>query len=271
LLPLLRNVLFLTIAVMVVLVILSEIGINIGPLLAGAGIAGLAIGFGSQKLVQDVITGAFILFEDSVAVGDVVQVAGIGGLVEAISLRSIRLRDLSGNVHTIPFSSVATVTNMTKVYSYYLFDVGVAYRENVDEVIGVLRNIGAEMQEDAAFRTKILEPLEVLGVDSFADSAVIIKARIKTRPIEQWSVGREFNRRMKIKFDELGIEIPFPHRTIYMGELKDGTSPPLNLRTVDGSRPPASPVEPAPASTTAPGQVPSRAPSESGQAEQGDS
>ena len=267
LLPLLRNALFLTIAVMVVLVILSEIGINIGPLLAGAGIAGLAIGFGSQKLVQDVITGAFILFEDSVAVGDVVKVSGISGLVEAISLRSIRLRDLSGNVHTVPFSAVDTVTNMTKLYSYYVFDVGIAYRENVDDVIEVLRAIGAEMQQDPNFGNKILEPLEVLGLDSFADSAVIVKARLKTRPIEQWTVGREFNRRMKRRFDELGIEIPFPHRTIYMGELKDGTSPPLNVRTAEEGRPPASPVQ----TSSSAGTMPSRTPTESGQVEPGES
>jgi len=235
LLPLLRNALFIVLTVMVVLIVLSEVGINIAPLLAGAGVVGLAIGFSSQKLVQDVIIGAFILFEDAIAVGDVVNVAGIGGLVEAISIRSIRLRDLSGNVHTIPFSSVDTVTNMTKEYSYYLLDIGVAYREDTDEVAEVAKAIVEELREDPEFGPEILEPLEVLGVDQFGDSAVILKARIKTLPIKQWMVGREFNRRMKKRFDELGIEIPFPHRTLYFGELKDGSSPAGRIRIDPGT------------------------------------
>ncbi len=226
LLPLMRKGLLMVLSIIVALIVLSEIGVHIGPLLAGAGIIGLAVGFGAQKLVQDIITGVFILLEDSVAVGDVVQVAGTGGLVEDLSIRSIRLRDLSGNVHTIPFSSVDTVTNMTKLYSYYLIDIGVAYREDTDQVAAVCKRIVDEMRSDPEFGAEILEPLEVLGVDQFADSAVIIKARIKTRPIKQWAVGREFNRRMKKRFDELGIEIPFPHRTVYFGAAKDGSAPP---------------------------------------------
>ena len=229
LLPLMRKALLMVLSIIVVLIVLSEIGVHIGPLLAGAGILGLAVGFGAQKLVQDIITGVFILMEDAVAVGDVVKVAGIGGLVEDISIRSIRLRDLSGNVHTIPFSSVDTVTNMTKLYSYYLIDIAVAYREDTDQVADVCRAIVDGLRADPEFGPDILEPLEVLGVDQFADSAVIIKARIKTRPIKQWTVGREFNRRMKKRFDELGIEIPFPHRTIYFGTGKDGNAPPLHM------------------------------------------
>jgi small conductance mechanosensitive channel len=229
LLPLLRNVVFVVLSVMVVLIVLSELGVNIAPLLAGAGVVGLAVGFGAQKLVQDVITGAFILFEDAIAVGDVVKVSGQAGLVEALSIRSIRLRDLSGSVHTIPFSSVDTVTNMTKEFSYYVFEVGVAYREDTDQVTGVLNEIGAGMQADADYGPFIIEPLEVLGVDKFADSAVVIKARFKTAPIKQWFVGREFNRRMKKRFDELGIEIPFPHTTVYFGEDRDGTAPPARI------------------------------------------
>jgi small conductance mechanosensitive channel len=229
LLPLMRKALLMVLSIIVALIVLSELGVHIGPLLAGAGIIGLAVGFGAQKLVQDIITGVFILLEDAVAVGDVVQVAGIGGLVEDMSIRSIRLRDLSGNVHTIPFSSVDTVTNMTKGYSYYLIDIGVAYREDTDQVAAVCRTIVEDMRSEPEFGQEILEPLDVLGVDQFADSAVIIKARIKTRPIKQWSVGREFNRRMKKRFDELGIEIPFPHRTLYFGAAKDGSAPPLRL------------------------------------------
>ena len=229
LLPLIRKVLMIVLTVMVVMIVLSEFGVNIGPLLTGAGIIGLAVGFGAQKLVQDIITGVFILLEDAVAIGDVVKVAGIGGLVEDLSIRSIRLRDLSGNVHTIPFSSVDTVTNMTKLYSYYLLDIGVAYREDTDLVAEVCSKIVEEMRSDPEFCPEILEPLEVLGVDQFADSAVIIKARIKTRPIKQWMVGREFNRRMKKRFDELGIEIPFPHHTLYFGAGKDGSTTPGRL------------------------------------------
>lgn len=230
LLPLLRNAVMIVIVVMVALVILSELGLNIGPLLAGAGVIGLAVGFGSQRLVQDVITGAFILFEDSMAVGDVVKIAGITATVEALSIRSIRMRDVSGNVHTVPFSAVNEVTNMTKDYSYYLFEIGVGYRESVDDVMDVLAQLGTEIQEDPEFGPMILEPLHIQGVDKFADSAVIIRARFKTQPVQQWAVGREFNRRIKNRFDELGIEIPFPHTTIYFGEDKRGNAPALRWK-----------------------------------------
>ena len=197
------------------MMILSEIGIDLKPLLAAAGLSGLAIGFGAQSLVKDVISGFFILLENSVRVGDVVEVAGVAGVVEEVKLRTITLRDLSGNVHVVPNGIVDKVKNMTKVYSYYLFDVGVAYRENVDEVMAVLKEIAEELREDPAFNADILEPLDMLGVDQFANSAVIIKCRIKTNPMQQWRIGREMNRRIKNTFDAKGIEIPFPHRTIY--------------------------------------------------------
>jgi small conductance mechanosensitive channel len=190
---------------------------------------GLAVGFGAQTLVKDVINGLFILLQDLISVGDVAVFGDKGGLVEAVGLRTVTLRDLAGNVHVIPNSSIETVTNMTKGYSRYVFDVGVAYRENVDEVMEVLRELGEEMQNDPTYKEDILEPLEILGVDSFADSAVIIKARITTKPIRQWAVGREFNRRMKKAFDERGIEIPFPHHTIYMGEPKEALAPALQV------------------------------------------
>ncbi len=227
-----RKALLLVLSVIATLMILTELGMNIGPLLAGAGVLGLAIGFGSQKLVQDLVTGVFILFEDQIAVDDVVKVADKAGLVEAVSIRSVRLRDFSGTVHTIPYSAISTVSNLTKEFSCAVFEVGVAYREDVDEVMEVLKQIGAELQEDPEFGPLILEPLEVAGVDAFADSAVIIKARIKTMPLKQWAVGRQFNRRMKKRFDELGIEIPFPHQTIYFGELKGGGPPPAHVQLV---------------------------------------
>ena len=222
--------------VMVTLIVLAELGVNIGPLLAGAGVIGLAVGFGSQKLVQDVINGIFILFEDSVAVGDVVTAAGISGVVERMSIRSLRLRDLTGNVHTIPFSAVETVTNMTKEFSMAVIEAGVAYRENIDEVIVALRQLGTEMKDDPEYASLILEPLEVLGVDALADSAVIIKCRFKTVPLKQWMIRREFNRRMKNRFDELGIEIPYPHQTVYFGVGKDGSAPPAFVQTLTGAQ-----------------------------------
>jgi len=219
------------------IVILDQMGVNTRPILAGAGIVGLAVGFGAQTLVKDVINGLFILLQDLISVGDVAVFGDKGGLVEAVGLRTVTLRDLAGNVHVIPNSSIETVTNMTKGYSRYVFDVGVAYREDVDEVMEVLREIGVEMQNDPEYKKDIREPLEILGVDQFADSAVIIKARITTKPIRQWAVGREFNRRMKKAFDRRGIEIPFPHRTIYMGESKEGRSPAVQVHLQEASAP----------------------------------
>lgn len=233
LLPLLRKALLIVVATIVSFIVLSEIGVNIGPLLAGAGVVGLAIGFGSQTLVKDVITGVFILAEDQFAVGDVVRVNDKAGLVEEITIRTIRLRDVGGNVHMIPFSSVGMVENMTKDFSRYVFDVGIAYREDVDEVIEVLRDLGAEMQEDDHYGALINQPIEIMGLDKFGDSAVIVRARLTTKPIKQWEVGREFNRRMKRRFDELGIEIPFPHQTIYFGEDKSGGAPPASVEIID--------------------------------------
>jgi len=236
LLPLLRTALLVVLVTMFILVTLSELGLNIAPLLAGAGVVGLAIGFGAQTLVKDIITGMFILMEDQLAVGDVVKVGSHAGVVERLSLRTIRLRDLAGNVHVIPFSEVTTLENMTKDFSRYVFEIGVAYREDTDEVVAVLNQIGEELLRDETYRDLIVQPLEVLGVDSFGDNAVIIKARITTQPVKQWQVGREFNRRMKKRFDELGIEIPFPHRTIYFGEDKSGDAPIARIAMVDKGR-----------------------------------
>ena len=143
-----------------------------------------------------------------------------------MNLRLTKLRDLAGNVHYVRNGEITVVTNMTKDYSRYVFDVGIAYRENVDEVIAVLKQIDEEMRQDAVYGADILEPLVVLGLDRFDDSAVVVRVRTKTKPIRQWAVGREFNRRMKERFDELGIEIPFPHVTLYMGQGKDGSAPP---------------------------------------------
>jgi small conductance mechanosensitive channel len=230
----LRNFALTVLAVIVVTVVLQEVGVPVGPLLTAAGIGGLAIGFGAQSLVKDVISGFFFLIEEQVRVGDVVKIAGIGGLVEKITLRTVTLRDLAGNVHIVPHGTVSTVTNMTMDYSRYVFDVGVAYREDPDEVMAILQEIGAGLMADPEFKDDILEPLEMLGVDQFGDNAVIIKCRITTRPIQQWRIGREMNRRIKKTFDERGIEIPFPHRTLYWGAPKQGAAAPLHVRTASG-------------------------------------
>ncbi|WP_207460428.1 mechanosensitive ion channel domain-containing protein [Azospirillum sp. SYSU D00513] len=216
LLPLLRNAFLVLLVTMVVLITLSELGVNIAPLLAGAGVIGLAIGFGSQTLVKDIITGLFILFEDAISVGDVVSVGGHSGVVESLSIRTIRLRDTTGAVHSVPFSSVTTVTNMTKDFSFAVFPIRVAYSENTDRVVAVLTQLGAELQADPLFAPDILAPLEIMGVDQLAESGIVIMARFKTRPIKQWGVQREFNRRMKQRFEELGIEIPLPHMQVVM-------------------------------------------------------
>ena len=188
------------------------------PLLAGAGVLGIAVGFGAQTLVKDFLTGITVILEDLLQIGDVVQVGQRSGRVERITLRKIQLRDLEGIVHTVPFGEVSIVDNYTKEYSYYLFDVGVAYKEDTDQVIEHLKNIDEGMRESEQYQDLILEPLEILGVDQFADSAVVIKARIKTRAHDRWTIGREFKRRIKYTFDEHGIEIPFPHQTVYFGD-----------------------------------------------------
>lgn len=209
--------------------LLEKVGVPVAPILTAAGVVGLAVGFGAQNLVQDFITGFFLLLEDQIRVGDVVSIGGKGGLVEKVNLRMVILRDLSGTVHFIRNGKIDVVSNMTKEFSNYVFDIGIAYRENVDDVIKVLKEIDEEIRQDPEFKDDILAPLEVMGLDSFGDSAVIIKARTKTKPIQQWRIGREFNRRIKIKFDELNIEIPFPHQTIYFGKDKAGKSPALNV------------------------------------------
>lgn len=224
-----RYVLTAVVIVIAGLMILRQLGIDIGPVLAAAGVVGLAVGFGAQSLVQDVISGFFILMEDQIRVGDVVQIAGKSGLVEKVNLKMVTLRDMAGNVHYVRNGHIDIVTNMTKDFSRYVFEIGVAYREDVDEVIKVIKQVDEKLRNDPEFNTDILEPIEILGLDQFADSAVVIKARTTTKPIKQWRIGREFNRRLKKAFDEKNIEIPFPHVTLYMGEDKNGNSPPLHV------------------------------------------
>jgi moderate conductance mechanosensitive channel len=225
----LRWALHVGIIVVAFMMLLEEFDLDIKPVLAAAGVAGVALGFGAQNIVQDFLGGFFILLENQVRVGDVVQINDKSGLVEEITLRMIVLRDYAGNVIYIRNGKIDVVTNMTKDFSYAVFNVSVAYREDVDEVIKVLKGIDEEMRGDAGFKDDILAPLDVAGLDSFGDSAVVIKARTMTQPTQQWRIGREFNRRMKKKFDELDIEIPFPHQTVYYGKDKQGNSPPLKI------------------------------------------
>lgn len=215
---LIRKTIKAVVLTMATLMILQTLGINIGPLLAGAGIIGLAVGFGAQSLVKDVIGGFFILLENHMNVGDVVQVAGKVGLVESINLRVTRLRDYYGEVHVIPNGEIAVLTNMTKGFSRAALDIGVAYKEDVDRVMLIMKDVADEMMNDPEWSDRILSEIDLAGLDSFGDSSVNIKARIDTKPLQQWNVAREYRRRLKNVFDEKGVEIPFPHVTLYMGE-----------------------------------------------------
>lgn len=197
---------------------LDQVGLDITPILAGAGIIGLAVGFGAQNLVRDLISGFFIVLEDQVRVGDVAVINGTGGQVESLTFRTIALRDVAGTVHVFPNGTINTLANMTKSWSAYVLNIGVAYREDTDRVVEVMRQVADELGREPGFRDKLLEPIEIFGVDEFGESAVVIKARLKTRPMEQWAVGREYRRRLKKAFDARGIEMPFPNRTLWLGD-----------------------------------------------------
>ena len=202
----------------VAMILLQKIGVNIAPILASAGIIGLAVGFGAQELVRDFISGFFILLENQVRTGDIAIINGTSGLVEDIQLRTITLRDLSGVVHIFQNGKIDSLSNRTKVWSAAVFDIGVAYKEDVQQVMDIMKKTGEQLKLVPEFKDKIIEPIEILGLDQFADSAQVIKARLKTKPSMQWIVTREYNKRLKVAFDNENIEIPFPHTTIYWGE-----------------------------------------------------
>ena len=202
----------------VAMILLQKIGVNIAPILASAGIIGLAVGFGAQELVRDFISGFFILLENQVRTGDIAIINGTSGLVEDIQLRTITLRDLSGVVHIFQNGKIDSLSNRTKVWSAAVFDIGVAYKEDAQQVMDIMKKTGEQLKLDPEFQDKIIEPIEILGLDQFADSAQVIKARLKTKPSMQWIVTREYNKRLKVAFDNENIEIPFPHTTIYWGE-----------------------------------------------------
>ncbi|MEF8943650.1 MAG: mechanosensitive ion channel domain-containing protein, partial [Desulfohalobiaceae bacterium] len=232
LLPLLRNVARIVIIVVCLLIIMSELGVNIAPLLAGAGIIGLAVGFGAQTLVKDLINGFLILAENAINVGDWVILGGHDGQVESLSIRNVRVRDIYGNMNIVPWSSVETVVNQTMGHGWAVVEPGVAYRENIDEVIEVVQEVAAEMRRDPAINQDILSDLQILGLIELGDSAVVVRTRFKTTPFRRWFLERDFRRRLKKRFDELGIEIPYPHSTVYFGEDKQGSASPARIEVV---------------------------------------
>jgi small-conductance mechanosensitive channel len=216
----LRHAILIAISFIAVLMILGELGIQLGPLLATAGIGAVAIGFGAQSLVKDVISGFFIILENQYRIGDAIEVAGVSGLVESVSLRKTVLRDLEGRVHTIPNGEIKVVSNLSKEWSRSVLDIGISYRENIDQVIDILSQIGRELEAEESYKNAILEPLQILGLERFGESQLVIRIMVKTAPLKQWDVGRELRKRIKERFDEKGIQIPFPHRVLLFGEKK---------------------------------------------------
>ncbi|MCL4748029.1 MAG: mechanosensitive ion channel family protein [Burkholderiaceae bacterium] len=224
-----RYVASVVIVVVTTMTVLSQVGISIAPILGAAGVIGVAIGFGAQSLVKDFFTGFVILLGNQIRQGDAVTIAGKTGVVESVTLRIVRLRGVDGNVHFVPTGMIDTVTNMSMEFSYALMDIGVAYREDVDEVYEVMRATAAQMREDSEFAARIIDDLDIMGVDQWADSAVVIRCRIKTVPLDQLKVRREYMRRLKAAFDAHGIEIPFPHVTVYAGQPRSGRAPAFPL------------------------------------------
>ncbi|MCX8116718.1 MAG: mechanosensitive ion channel family protein [Desulfobacterota bacterium] len=214
----LRHALLILLVFVAALMILGELGIQVGPLLATAGIGALAIGFGAQSLVKDVISGFFIIFENQYRIGDVIEVSGVSGLVESVSLRKTVLRDLQGRVHFIPNGEIKVVSNLSKEWSRVVLDLGVSYQEDIDQIMEILTAVGRELESEEPFKSAILEPLQILGVERFDESQMVIRMMVKTAPLKQWDVGRELRRRIKKRFDELGLQLPYPHRVLLWGE-----------------------------------------------------
>jgi moderate conductance mechanosensitive channel len=223
-----RYMMNITTVSVAIIMILGELKINIAPVLATASIVGVAVGFGAQTLVQDVISGFFILLDDQIRVGDVVDIAGKSGMVEKVDLRMTTLRDMSGNVHYVRHGKIDVVTNMTKDFSNFVFDIPVSYSQNIDVIADIIREVHDELRKDPAFKDDILAPIEVLGLDRFAESAIIVRARTTTRPMKQWGVAREFNRRLKKELDARHIEMPFRPLMVYLGRDSEQRNTPLS-------------------------------------------
>lgn len=205
----------IVIIVLAVMMMLQEGGIEIGPMLAGAGIVGLAVGFGGQYLIRDIITGLFIILENQYRIGDVVDIDGTGGTVEDISLRLTRLRDLNGTIHHVPHGDIRRVSNLSKTFSRINLDIGVSYSSDLEHVIEVINRTGREMAEDPAYRDLFITPPKFLRVNDFASSAIIVKILADTLPLRQWELTGELRKRLKIAFDREGIEIPFPQMVVH--------------------------------------------------------
>ncbi len=204
------------IIIFAIMFVLNALGIDIRPILTAAGVLGVAVGFGAKRFFEDIITGLSLILEGQIRVGDYIEVSGHEGVVEKIDIKLIKLRDLKGRVHYIRNGMVDTVINYTREFSYYVFDLGISYSENVERVINVLKEIDEDFRQNSDFKNDILEPIEIFGLDKFDDSAIIIKFRVKTKPIKQWAVGRAYNNAIKKRFDELGIEFPFPQTTVHL-------------------------------------------------------
>jgi len=230
-----RYIATILIAIIAIVEVLHELGISIAPILAAAGVVGVAVGFGAQSLIKDYFNGFFILLENQIRQGDVVDAGGKAGFVEEVTLRFIKMRDYDGNVHYVPNGTITTVTNMSRGFAQSVIDVSVAYRENVDDVMQIMLAVGEDLRTDEEFQFKILDNMEMAGVDRLGDSAVTIRCRFKVRALEQWGVRREFLKRIKAEFDKRGIEIPYPHLTVYPGQNKDGTAPALNINQLEKS------------------------------------
>jgi small-conductance mechanosensitive channel len=214
----LRTLTLVTMWSVVFVIVLAQLGLDIRPILAGAGLVGLALGFGAQNLVRDLIAGFFLVLEDQIRVGDMAVVNGTSGQVEAVTFRTISVRDVAGTVHIFPNGGITTLANMTKGWSAYVLDVALDHREDPDRAIAVMRAIAADLAAHPDYAAAVLEPLEVFGVDAVAEAGVVVKARIRTVPLEQWRVGREYRKRLKKAFDAEGIRIPTAQRAVYVAE-----------------------------------------------------
>ena len=214
-----------TISLSALLIILDQFGLNIAPVLTGAGIAGLALGFGAQTLVRDIISGFFLILEDQVRVGDVAAINGVAGLVEELNLRTIVLRDEEGAVHVFPNGAINTLANRSKDFSYYVITLAVPYNEQPERLIQLLEEVGSDLQKDARFSPFILEPIDVYGIDGFTEWGMQLKLRIKTVPLKQWEVGRELRKRIRVAFDKAKVHVPFPAITAIAAEGRDRPQP----------------------------------------------
>lgn len=218
------------------MLVLDQVGVAIAPLVATAGVAGIALGLGLQSLMKDYFAGVVLLIEDQIRKGDVIEVAGKAGLVEQMTLRYVRVRDYDGNVHFVPNGLITTVTNLSREYAYMVVDAGIAYGADIDRAFGVMREVASAMRADPSYASRICEDLEIAGVERWENSAVVLRARVKVIPLEQWNVKREFLRRLKYAFDAADIEIPYPHLTVYAGNASVRAAGGSSMRNVAAGR-----------------------------------